>query len=367
MKTLCTILGTRPEVVKMSPLLPRLDRGWRHVLVHTGQHHDPELEQVFFEELGLRAPDHQLSVPGGGAAVQVGAMLASIEPVLATVRPDAVVVQGDTNSGFAGAWVAARLGIPVLHVEAGCRSFVPTMPEEMNRVLIARMAALHFAPDAVAVRNLRREGIPGTVIHEVGNTGLDACRRIARLAKRSRLAGFGVKPGRYAVATFHRAENTDDSGRLRGIVGGLERVARELPVLVPLHPRTAAALRREGMDLERSGLRVLPPLGPLDFTALLRDASLVLSDSGGVQEEAAVLNRPCLILRDETEWKRLVTAGKNFIAGTEADGIVRLARRFLGSRAFRDRVRAREAPLRFGATDRIVEVLKAWRGVAGRT
>lgn len=353
-------------MVKMSPLLPRLDRGWRHVLVHTGQHHDPELEQVFFEELGLRPPDHQLSVPGGGAAVQVGSMLASIEPVLASVRPDAVVVQGDTNSGFAGAWVAARLGIPVVHVEAGCRSFVPTMPEEMNRVLIARLASLHFAPDAVAVRNLRAEGIARRFIHEVGNTGLDACRRIGRLAKRSRVAGFGVKPGRYALATFHRAENTDDPVRLRGIVEGLRRVSAELPVLLPLHPRTAAAFRREGLSLEGSGVRVTGPLGPLDFTALLRDAYLVMSDSGGVQEEAAVMNRPCLILRDETEWKRLVTAGKNFIAGTEAAGIERLARRFLGSREHWNRVRAREAPLRFGATDRILEVLGRWLGVGGR-
>jgi UDP-N-acetylglucosamine 2-epimerase len=354
--SLCTILGTRPEIVKCSPLLGPLDRRFRHTLIHTGQHYDAALDGAFFEDLRLRQPDHRLTVGSAPHAEQTARILSGLEPILARLRPDWVLVQGDTNSALAGALTAAKLGLSVVHLEAGCRSFVRTMPEEINRVLIAQLARLHLAPDRLAVSHLRAEGIDLATIHDVGNTGLDATQRTLKLAGKERSRRFGVRPEGYLLATMHRAENTDDPQRLAGLVEALNRLSGEMPLLIPVHPRTRAAMVRDGLSWAE-GVRELPPLGPLDFVGLLRDCLLVLSDSGGVQEEAAVLNRPCLILREETEWQRLVTARKNFLAGVQPDGVVELALRLIRSPARRERIRARPAPLRFGATDRVLDLL----------
>lgn len=357
-KSLVTVLGTRPEIVKFSPLLPRFDELFDHVLIHTGQHYDENMDGVFFEELRLKRPRRVLGVgeAGIGPGIQTGRMLERLEPLVAQIRPDWVVVLGDTNSTLAGALVGSKLGLRVAHVEAGCRSFNRRMPEEANRIVADHLSDLLFAPDAQAVQNLGAEGIGAGRVHEVGNTSLDATRRTMEFAGADRLERFAVRPDEFAVVTLHRAENTDDGARLRGLVSAVNEVGRRIPLLFPIHPRTAAAIRRNGISLAPE-VRVLPPIGNLDFLALLRFALFSMSDSGGIQEEAAVVNRPCLILRDETEWTRLVDAGKNFLAGTQPAEIVRTAQRLLESAELREAIRRREAPLNFGATERIVALL----------
>ncbi|MBV8246753.1 MAG: UDP-N-acetylglucosamine 2-epimerase (non-hydrolyzing), partial [Candidatus Eremiobacteraeota bacterium] len=348
----------RPEIVKFSPLLPLFDEAFRHMLVHTGQHYDENMDRVFFKELQLKAPQHFLNIGEAGAtpATQMARMLERLEPILAETRPDWVAVLGDTNSTLAGALAAAKQNLAVLHVEAGCRSFNREMPEEHNRVLVDHLSELLFAPDAEAVSHLKREGLTRGV-YQVGNTGLDATRRTMQLADAARLAAFGVAPEAYAVATLHRMENTNDLARLEQLIEGINGVAKRTKVLFPVHPRTSAVLRKEKIALSNDVV-TLPPLGNLDFIALLSNSLFVMSDSGGIQEEAAVVNVPCLILREETEWTRLVDAGKNFLVGTSAKGIVRTADRLASSTALRAKIKKKKAPLRFGAAKRIVDRLQ---------
>jgi len=364
LKTLITILGTRPEITKLSPLIPLLDRRFRHVIVHTEQHYDENMDRVFFRELELRAPDRYLGAGGAGIApaIQIARILERLEPILAAEKPDAALVLGDTNSALAGALAAAKAQVPVAHVEAGCRSFNRATPEEQNRVLIDHLAEFLFAPDRQAVQHLEREGISSRRIIEAGSTALDAVARTQRFVGRDRLARFGVEPERYALATLHRAENTDDPDRLRDLVDALGCIAARLPLIFPVHPRTAQALERHGLALAAT-IRVCEPLGYLDFIALARDALFILSDSGGIQEEAAALNRPCLVLREETEWTRLVDAGKNFLVGTAPDAIVATAERLLEDPAWGAEIASRPAHLAFGASERIVGAL--WERLAG--
>lgn len=356
MKTILSVLGTRPEIVKFSPLLPEFDRRSRHILVHTGQHYDENMDRIFFRELKLRAPKYFLNVGSAGQGVQTARMLTGLEPIMMKTRPDVVVVLGDTNSTLAGAIVAAKLNIPIAHVEAGCRSFNRSMPEEKNRILVDHISDLLFAPDAQAVEHLRNEGFASKLIHRVGNTGLDATRRTMRFAKRNRLGKFGVSPEGYVLATLHRAENTDNLARFSQLIEALNAISRRVTVLFPIHPRTVAVLKKNKIKLA-PGIQALPPLGNLDFIALLQNALFILSDSGGIQEEAAVVNRPCLILREETEWTRLVSAGKNFLVGVESRNILSKAMRLLDSESLRRAIARKPVPLQFHATEKILKVI----------
>jgi UDP-N-acetylglucosamine 2-epimerase len=355
-KTVVSILGTRPEIIKFSPLLPILDRAYRHVLVHTGQHYDENMDRIFFRELKLKPPKHFLNVGSGRQGAQTARMLERLEPILIKLKPDMTFVLGDTNSTLAGMLAATKLNIPVAHIEAGCRSFNWSMPEEKNRVLVDHASTLLFSPDRDAVAHLKAEGIARSKVHLVGNTVLDATARTMKITSRERLKKFAVKPTGFVLATLHRAENTDDPERLRSLIYALNTISAKIPVLFPIHPRTQAVLRRHRIQLH-PGLKSLAPLGNLDFIALLKDSLFVLSDSGGIQEEAAVVNRPCLILREDTEWTRLVDAGKNFLVGIKPDDIIQTADKLIVSPAFYQQVRQRRAPLSFGATKRIKKVL----------
>lgn len=357
-KTILTVLGTRPEIVKFSPLLPEFDRHYRHVLVHTGQHYDENMDRIFFRELKLRMPRHFLNVGSGSQGAQTGRMLERLEPLMAKHKPDCVMVLGDTNSTLAGGLVAAKLHVPIAHVESGCRSFNMRMPEEVNRVMVDHVSEWLFAPDAQAVRQLKDEGVSARKIHLVGNTGLDATRRIMGMISPQRLRKFNVKPEQYAMVTLHRAENTDDPKRFAGLIDALNQISKTIPLLFPVHPRTRGALKRHGLKLDRR-IRELPALGSLDFIALLKHSIFVMSDSGGIQEEAAVVNKPCLVLREETEWMRLVEAGKNLLVGTHPRAIVSAARRLASSSALRREIARKKAPLSFGATKRIMQILRA--------
>jgi UDP-GlcNAc3NAcA epimerase len=309
MRKIVTVLGARPQFIKAAPVGAALAaRGIEEVLVHTGQHFDANMSAVFFDELGLRAPDHSLDIHGGGHGAMTGRMLVALEDVLLAEKPDAVLVYGDTNSTLAGALAAAKLQIPVAHVEAGLRSFRP-MPEETNRILADRVSEWLFCPTATAVENLAREGMRDGVLL-VGDVMYDGALAMRDRAKaRDALRQLGLTPGRYRLATIHRAESTADAAALGRVIDYLVAAARAMPVLLVLHPRTRAAAEQFGLTFDQ--LRVIEPVGYLDMLCLLDGCADVLTDSGGLQKEAYFYSRPCITLRDVTEWPETVDGGWN--------------------------------------------------------
>jgi UDP-N-acetylglucosamine 2-epimerase (non-hydrolysing) len=322
-------VGTRPEIIKMAPVVRAcIARGVDYRILHTGQHYSDEMDGVFFRELDLPAPHLNLEVGSGSQPYQIAAILRGMEPVIERERFDAVLVEGDTNSVFATALAAQKLGVAVGHVEAGLRSYDRTMPEEINRILTDHLSDFLFAPTPHSRDILRGEGVADSRIHVTGNTVVDEVMRQRERARDPRVAErFGVKPGQFALATVHRAENTDHEARLRGIFEGLARCGRELdlPVLAALHPRTTQRLESFGVSLAGS-VRALPPLPYLEFLALHLEAGLMLTDSGGLQEEACCLGVPCVTLRDNTERPESVEVGANQLAGADPDRIVAAAR-----------------------------------------
>ncbi len=310
-----SVVGNRPQFVKSAPLSEAFrNAGIDEVVLHTGQHYDPELSEVFFDDLELAPPAHRLEAGSGTHARQTARMLPGIEDAIRVEEPDVVLVSGDTNSTLAGGLAAAKLHVPVAHVEAGLRSFDRRMPEEVNRVLVDALSSALFAPSDVAVANLRREGIVEGV-RQVGDVMADANRRLSPLARErsTALEDAGVEPGRYVVLTLHREANTT-AEPLRAVAAGL--AAHEEPVVFPAHPRTIAALAAGAIGLP-AHVRVLPPLGYLDFAALASQARVVATDSGGIQKEAYWYGVPCVTLRDTTEWVETIEAGWNRLVGTD--------------------------------------------------
>lgn len=329
-----TVVGARPQFIKAAVVSIALAKRHevRHTLAHTGQHYDPSMSDVFFDELDIPRPDMSLEIGSGLHGEQTGRMLAALEQVMLDQDPDVVLVYGDTNSTLAGALAAAKLHIPVAHVEAGLRSFNRRMPEEINRVLTDHISSIHFAPTAAAVENLAAEGIKEEV-HQVGDVMYDAMRHFGHAASShhpSHLATLGLAGERFVLATVHRAENTDDPHRLSCIVQALGEVADDLPVLFPVHPRTRAALSRLDLSLP-AGLIATAPLGYLEMLSAEASAAVVVTDSGGVQKEAYFHGVPCVTLRDETEWIELVESGWNqVVPPTTAAVIVAAVRGAVG-------------------------------------
>ena len=319
--------------------------------MHTGQHYDDALSGVFFRELGLRSPDHNLGVGSGPHGAQTGAMLAGIERVLLKERPDLVLVYGDTNSTLAGALAAVKLQLPIAHVEAGLRSFRRDMPEEVNRLVTDHLSDLRFAPTQAAVHNLTLEGIH-TGVHFVGDVMLDALRLMMPIAARHSviLQRLGLARNSYALATIHRAANTDNADRLWELITALGRV--DGIIVFPLHPRTRAALDASGPRCLPQNLLVIEPVGYLDMLVLEKHACCIYTDSGGVQKEAYCLAVPCVTLREETEWVETLEDGWNLLAGVDARAI---------HEAFQHRPAAREPAPIFGRGDagqRIAAIIK---------
>jgi UDP-N-acetylglucosamine 2-epimerase len=322
-----TIVGARPQFIKCAPISRELRQVAVEVLIHTGQHYDNNMSDAFFCELNLPVPDYNLGVGSGSHAVQSGEMLKGIETVLMDEKPDAVVVYGDTNSTLAGALAAAKLHIPVAHIEAGLRSFNRRMPEEINRVVTDHLSTLLFCPSETAVINLSREGISKGVTL-VGDVMLDAFLQNIPIAEAHStvLGRLHVRPGEYFLATVHRAETTDDIGRLRAVLTAFEKLSAVHPVVWPLHPRTRQVLKSHGIDdVSTSALRIIDPVSYLDMLLLEKEAAVILTDSGGVQKEAFWLGVPCVTLREESEWVETVQSGWNTLAGTDSDRIVTAA------------------------------------------
>ena len=351
-----TVVGNRPQFVKAAAVSHRLRAVAEEVLVHTGQHYDEALSRVFFEELQLPEPEHRLDLGGGSNTAQTARMLAALEPLIAAEAPDVVLVYGDTNSTLAGALAAAQAGVPVAHVEAGMRSHDRTMPEELNRVLTDHAAALLLCSSERSAQRLRDEHVHGEVV-VVGDVMVDVALLLAPRARADTapLRSAGVESGGYALATAHRAGNVDDPARLRALVDVLTGVPG--PVVLPVHPRTRARLEAAQLlgALAGDGVRVVPPLGYLEFTALLVHARAVLTDSGGVQKEAYLAGVPCVTLRDTTEWTETVDVGWNVLVGLDV----------AAARAALERRPPAERPPLYGdgrAGDRVVEALSRMAG-----
>lgn len=326
------VVGARPNFMKVAPIVDEMKRrgnDFEPLIVHTGQHYDAQMSDAFFSDLGLPEPDVYLGVGSGSHAVQTAAVMQSFEPVVLEHKPDWVLVVGDVNSTIACALVCSKLGIKVAHVEAGLRSRDRTMPEEINRLLTDQIADLLLTPSRDADENLRREGIPDSRIRFVGNVMIDSLFGQLKRAEESTVRkDLGLSNTDYAVLTLHRPSNVDDREAFARILDALDEIARRLPIIFPVHPRTLARIDEFGFAMRvknAKGLRLIDPLGYLDFLRLYSGARLVLTDSGGIQEETTVLGIPCLTLRENTERPITVEMGTNQIVGTDTKRIIQAA------------------------------------------
>jgi UDP-GlcNAc3NAcA epimerase len=322
-----TVVGARPQFIKAAAISRAIRDQYTNlieeIIVHTGQHHDENMSQIFFDELDIPKPKFNLGISGGGHGEMTGKMLEGIERVLLQERPDCLLIYGDTNSTLAGAISAAKLHIPVAHVEAGLRSFNMRMPEEINRILSDRISSLLFCPTKTAVENLSAEGIKNGV-YQVGDVMYDvALFYRERAQKNSRIFNsLGLTSKNFALATCHRAENTDDPLRLASILGAFSEIAKDLPLVLPLHPRTKKLIAENHLNPLLDSIIITDPLPFLDMIALEQGAKIILTDSGGIQKEAFFYKTPCITLRDETEWVETVSLGWNHLVGANKKAIL---------------------------------------------
>ena len=316
MKKILTVIGARPQFIKAAPVSKAIlnHGGFQEILVHTGQHYDANMSQVFFDELEIMAPAYNLDVGSGGHGEQTGEMLKRLDPVIINEKPDIVLVYGDTNSTLAGALVASKLHIPIAHVEAGLRSFNRKMPEEINRVVVDHLSNLLFCPTTTAVENLKNEGIRKNVFC-CGDVMYDVALQFAEKAKQksSILSTLRLKPKEFILVTIHRAENTDNKQRLENILSALDTLSRDVVIVFPIHPRTKKMINSFGLNHLLARVKMIDPVGFLDLISLEIYAKLIITDSGGVQKEAYFHKVPCVTLREETEWVETVEAGWNSV------------------------------------------------------
>ncbi len=331
MQKILTIVGARPQFIKAAAVSRAIRDHYQgsieEILVHTGQHYDANMSKVFFEDLDIPEPKFNLEISGGQHGEMTGRMLEGVEKILSSERPDWVLIYGDTNSTLAGALAAAKLHIPVAHVEAGLRSFNMRMPEEVNRILSDRVSTKLFCPTETAVENLKAEGITQGV-HNVGDVMYDVALFYKDIAsERSKIKQeLGLEEKSFALATCHRAENTDDLSRLAEILKGLSAISKHMQVVLPLHPRTRKIINQHGLQTYLDQLVVVEPLAFLDMIALEQSAALILTDSGGVQKEAFFYGVPCVTMRDETEWVETVDLGWNTLVGASSEKISHAAK-----------------------------------------
>lgn len=327
-----SIIGARPQFIKCAPLSRAIRKEHKEILVHTGQHYDPEMSDIFFKELNIPEPDYNLEIGSGSHGEQTGKMLIGIEKIFLNEKPDLVLVYGDTNSTLAGALAASKMHIKVAHVEAGLRSFDRAMPEEINRVLTDHISNFLFCPTETAVLNLKNEGVT-TGVYNVGDVMLDSLEYNLKIAKKKAmiLEDLGFNSKEYLVATVHRASNTDSFKNLSSIINAL--CEADIPILLPVHPRTEKYLKQYSLwDKLCKEVHVIPPVGYLEMLKLMADAKKILTDSGGVQKEAYMLGVPCITMRENTEWVETVEDGGNVLVGAEYEKIRDAILNFEGAR-----------------------------------
>jgi UDP-N-acetylglucosamine 2-epimerase (non-hydrolysing) len=318
-------VGTRPEVIKMAPVIWEILRrdSLELFFIHTGQHFSSRMFNIFVSDLNLPKPRFSLSAGSGSHALQTARIMVRAERVLLNIRPNIVLVEGDTNSALGVALAAAKLKIPVGHVEAGCRSFDRNMPEELNRTLIADLATLHFAPTRKTYRNLVMEGIPKANIFLTGHPLVDLLNSVmSRVNTSSIIERLKLKNKEFILLTIHRSENVDEQEKLQSILDALSKIAEKVPVIFPIHPRTEKRIRQFGMKEMLSSIICVKPLNYFDILKLIKCSRIVITDSGGIQQEAAILQTPCITLRENTEWMETVEAGVNFLVGTSRSRII---------------------------------------------
>lgn len=354
------IVGARPNLPKIAPLMREMQRHpeIEPILVHTGQHYDESLSDIFFRQMGIPTPHVNLEVGSGSHAAQTAEVLKRVEPVLIERQPDLVLVVGDVNSTIAVSLAAVKLGIPVAHVEAGLRSFDRSMPEEINRILTDALADYLFVTEEDAIHHLLKEGRPRECIYLVGNVMIDSLRHFLPIAQKSPIGvDLGLTTGggwqRFGVLTLHRPSNVDSTEKLAELLGAMDTIAAQVPVIFPVHPRTQQRLAHAGIK-HHPQLKLIPPVGYLDFLCLLSKATLVLTDSGGIQEETTALGVPCLTLRENTERPITISEGTNLLIGTYPAKILAAAQEVLAGKGKPGRI----PPFWDGhAAERIVEVL----------
>ena len=354
------IVGARPNLPKIAPLIREMQRHpeIEPILVHTGQHYDEALSDIFFRQMGIPTPHVNLEVGSGSHAAQTAEVLKRVEPVLIEHQPDLVLVVGDVNSTIAVSLAAVKLGIPIAHVEAGLRSFDRSMPEEINRILTDALADFLFVTEEDAIQHLLKEGRPRESIYLVGNVMIDSLRHFLPIAQKSRIGeDLNLKNAaswqRFGVLTLHRPSNVDSTEKLAELLGAIDAIAAQIPVVFPVHPRTQQHLTQAGIETHPQ-LKLIPPVGYLDFLCLLSKATLVLTDSGGIQEETTALGVPCLTLRENTERPITISEGTNLLIGTDPTKILAAAQQILAGKGKPGRI----PPFWDGhAAERIVEIL----------
>lgn len=355
-QVLC-IVGARPNFMKIAPIMTAFQAsGISAKLVHTGQHYDEAMNDRFFSDLGIRAPDYHLEVGSGSHANQTAEVMKRFEPVMLEENPSAVLVVGDVNSTIACALVASKLNVPVVHVEAGLRSYDRGMPEEINRVLTDQISSLLFTTERSALENLRREGIGEASVHFVGNVMIDSLHRnLARAVPAGQT--LGGKADQYALLTLHRPSNVDDKSVLASLLEAVDEISRGLPVIFPMHPRTRAKVESFGLHELLKNLRVLPPAGYLEMLGLMKSARLVMTDSGGIQEETTALGVPCLTLRENTERPITLHEGTNTLIGVDTNALKKTVSEILATGGKAGRI-----PEYWDgrAAERIAQVMKDW-------
>jgi UDP-N-acetylglucosamine 2-epimerase len=352
-----TVFGTRPDIIKLSPVIPLLDQSFKQILVHTGQHYSYNMDQLFFDEIQLRAPDYTLNVGSGTHAQQTSRMIIGVEEAALKEKPNLILVQGDTNSTLSGALVAAKLNIPLAHIESGYRSFNVSMPEEVNRIITDRFSEYLFAGDDECVKNLRAEGIDMQRCYLVGNTAIDALRRNEQFSNDMILQELSLKTGTYVLITFHRASNTNNIQNLVNIVGAINELSKKIHIVFPIHPRTQEALVMNNLTLSEHVQRI-EPTGYLNFISLMKNARFIMSDSGGIQEESVELNIPCLVLRNETEAQEILRSGKTKLTTTSKDEIIRKGELLIGSNQEIQRMKSLPFIGKSGVAAEIVRILR---------
>ncbi len=357
MRKIISIIGTRPEIIKLSPLFELLNREYEHEIIHSGQHYDLELNQKIYSEQNLPDIKYPLVSGSGNFSEQISMQIKGIYEVLVNESPDYVIVQGDTNTSLSGALVGARLNIPVIHIEAGCRSGWLKMPEEQNRKLIDSISTIFFCSDERSFQNLKQEGIKQNIFN-VGSLAFDAVERSNRLYTEAICKSFNLTPGGYALSTLHRSENLLDRNTFLSKIKFLNWVSEKIPIIFPIHPRTRAFIKDKGIIFS-DNIKMIAPLPHLPFISLVRDSRLVITDSGGLQEESAYFKRPCLVLRDQTEWTRLIDIGKNFLLSELNTADYDLTEKLLNDDDFYNEVRERvDLESVTGASQKIMAHLK---------